>query len=148
MSVETFAKRMTTIRLSYDNIHTASILTRDRIGRRLRVDLSLHPTIGLLLRVSDFAVPGWDLLARSRWSNVDAVVNRWDLGIPPNSPIAVMMIEGANRQPDLTELVAAGDLFGERLFEAGEPGERRRHMILDVVEPCVADRSCASLSDE
>lgn len=134
---------------SFGNIQTASILTRAELGDDCVLISRYTPQSGYYseCRISPFQE--WDLseASDSLGATLDAVVNRWDLGIPPDSPIAVMMIEDAIRQPDLTELVEAGDLLGERLFEAGEPGERNRHMILDVVEPCVADRSCPSFRD-
>ncbi|MGA7757175.1 MAG: hypothetical protein WCA57_04970, partial [Ilumatobacteraceae bacterium] len=88
----------------------------------------------------------WDLEdeAESLARSVDAVVNRWELGVPPDAPLAVMLVEGAIRQPDLTALTERRDLFGERLFEVGTPGRFRDHVIVETVAPCVSLRSCDS----
>ena len=53
-----------------------------------------------------------------------------------------MLVEQANRQPDFTELTERTDLFGEQLFEAGDPEKYRDHVIVLTVDPCVSERSC------
>jgi hypothetical protein len=74
--------------------------------------------------------------------SVDRVIERWDLGVPPDAPIAVMLVEQANRQPDFAELTERTDLFGERLFEAGTSEQYRNHVIVLTVDPCVSGRTC------
>ncbi|MGA9276948.1 ArnT family glycosyltransferase [Ilumatobacter sp.] len=136
--------------VAYSNLRSASLLTRQQLGDECVLISRFTPQAGYYsqCRISPFL--DWDLPQAhdSLAVTIDAVVDRWDLGIPPDSPIAVMLVEQAIRQPDLSELTDQDDLFGERLDEAGEPGQRGRYMILDVVEPCVADRSCPSFSAE
>jgi 4-amino-4-deoxy-L-arabinose transferase-like glycosyltransferase len=135
---------------SYDNVRAASIVTREQLGDDCVLISRYTPQAGYYseCRISPFQ--SWDLPAAqdSFGSTVDAVVERWDLGVPPSAPIAVMLVDQAIRQPDLNELVSQEDLIGEVIYESGQPGQGRTHLIVGVVEPCVADRSCPSFVGE
>jgi hypothetical protein len=135
---------------TYGNLRSASLISRARLGDDCVLISRYTPQAGYYSQCRIAPFVAWDLpMARdSLGQSVDAVVSRWDLGVPPDSPIAVLLVEQAIRQPALTELAAQPDLFGERLFEAGRPGDRRRHMIVEVVDPCVADRSCPSFDGD
>lgn len=136
--------------VAYSDLRSASFLARQQLGDECVLISRYTPQAGYYsqCRISPFL--DWDLPQAhdSLAATIDAVVDRWDLGIPPDSPIAVMLVEQAIRQPDLSELIGQDDLFGERLVEAGAPGQHHRYMILDVVDPCVADRSCPSLTSD
>ncbi len=133
----------------YQNIRASSVITHDRLGDSCVLISRYTPQAGYYsgCRVAPFEGFGLpderDALAKS----VEEAIELFQLGSPPDAPIAAMLIERAIRQPDLTALGEHPDLFGERLFEAGRPGQFRRHIVVDVVEPCVADQSCPSFSE-
>ena len=128
----------------YANIRQASLATNDQLGDSCVLIARYTPQAGYYsgCRIAPF--DDQELPDGSEWLavSVDRVVERWDLGVPPDAPIAVMLVEQANRQPDFTELTERTDLFGERLFEAGDPEKYRDHVIVLTVDPCVSERSC------
>jgi 4-amino-4-deoxy-L-arabinose transferase-like glycosyltransferase len=134
---------------SNSNIALASVTTGERLGDECVLISRYTPQAGYYSECRTVRHLEWQLAPQdSLAASVGFVVDRWDLGVPPTAPVAAMLVEQANRQPDLTALSELDDLFGERVAEVGQPGERRRHIIVDMVEPCVADSSCPSFSDD
>ncbi|MGA7757949.1 MAG: hypothetical protein WCA57_08885 [Ilumatobacteraceae bacterium] len=130
--------------LLYANIRQASLATNDQLGDSCVLIARYTPQAGYYSRCRIAPFDDQELPDGSEWLtvSVDRVVERWDLGVPPDAPIAVMLVEQANRQPDFTELTERTDLFGEQLFEAGDPEKYRDHVIVLTVDPCVSERSC------
>lgn len=130
--------------VAHGAVRSASVVARQELGDECVLISRYTPQAGYYSRCRISPFHEWDLpQARdSLGVTIDQVVARWNLGIPPDSPIATLLVEQAIRQPDLAELTTQDGLLGERLFEAGQPGEARRYTVLHVVEPCVADRSC------
>lgn len=130
------------------NIRAASVAARDALGDDCVLLARFTPQAGYYseCEIVPFqeweGIPAEETLARA----IDVPRDRGRLGEPPYQRIAVMLVEGANRQPDVTEISEHPDLFGDRIFTAGEPGDRR-YTIVEIVEPCVIDRSCPSLSN-
>ena len=133
----------------YGNIRQASLATNDELGDSCVLIARYTPQAGYYSRCRIAPFDDQELPDGSDWFavSVDRVIERWDLGIPPDSPIAVMLVEQANRQPDFTELAERTDLFGERLFEAGTPEQYRNHVIVLTVDPCVSDRTCETFRE-
>ncbi|MGB9345722.1 MAG: hypothetical protein WCA90_06795 [Ilumatobacteraceae bacterium] len=131
---------------AYDNIRQASLVTHDQLGDSCVLIARYTPQAGYYSQCRIAPFQAWDLEdeAESLALSVDAVVARWELGAPPDAPLAVMLVERAIRQPDLTALTERRDLFDERLFEVGTPGRFREHVIVETVAPCVSLRSCDS----
>jgi 4-amino-4-deoxy-L-arabinose transferase-like glycosyltransferase len=131
---------------AYDNIRQASLVTHDQLGESCVLIARYTPQAGYYSRCRIAPFQAWDLddPTESLALSVDAVVDRWNLGTPPDAPVAVMLVEGAIRQPDLTALADQAELYGERLFEVGTPGQFRQHVIVETVAPCVSLRSCDS----
>ena len=132
--------------LLYANIRDASLVTQDRLGDECVLISRYTPQAGYYSECRIAPFDEVELTDSVEWLAVSVgdVVDRWDLGIPPDAPIAVMLVDQANRQPDSTELTERTDLFGERLFEAGDPERYRDHVVVLTVDRCVADRSCDS----
>ena len=131
---------------SSGRIREASIVTGDRLGESCVLIARYTPQAGFYSGCRTDRFWGFDQpdASASLGRSVDTVIERWGLGVPPEAPIAVMLVEQATRQPDLTELTDQPDLFGERIYESGTPGRPRDHIIVETVDPCVSDRSCAS----
>jgi 4-amino-4-deoxy-L-arabinose transferase-like glycosyltransferase len=131
---------------AYDNIRQASLVTYDQLGESCVLIARYTPQAGYYSRCRIAPFQDWDLddPAESLARSVDAVVDRWDLGTPPDAPVAVMLVEGAIRQPELTALAGQRELFDERLFEVGPPGRFRQHVIVETVAPCVSLRNCGT----
>jgi hypothetical protein len=125
-------------------IRDASIATRDRLGDSCVLIARYTPQAGYYSECRIDRFWGFERLDApgSLGYSVDTVIERWGLGVPPDAPVAVMLVEQATRQPDLAELMEHPDLFGERIFETGTPGRAREHIVVETVDPCVSDRSC------
>lgn len=128
----------------YANIRQASLVTNDQLGDSCVLIARYTPQAGYYSHCRIAPFDDQELPDGSDWLavSVDRVIERWDLGVPPDAPIAVMLVEQANRQPDFAELTERTDLFGERLFEAGTSEQYRNHVIVLTVDPCVPDRTC------
>jgi 4-amino-4-deoxy-L-arabinose transferase-like glycosyltransferase len=134
---------------AYGNIRTASVVTQERLGDSCILIARYTPQAGYYSRCRIVPFQGWDLdEAESLALSVEAALDIWDLDSPPDDPFAAMLVERAIRQPDLTEMIAHRDLFDGRLFEAGEPGRFRDHVVVEVVAPCVPERTCPSFGDD
>jgi 4-amino-4-deoxy-L-arabinose transferase-like glycosyltransferase len=129
---------------AYDNIRQASLVTNDQLGDSCVLIARYTPQAGYYSRCRIAPFQAWDLddPTESLALSVDAVIDRWDLGTPPEAPVAVMLVEGAIRQPDLASLAEQRELYGERLFEVGTPGRFREYVIVETVAPCVSLGSC------
>ena len=130
----------------YANIREASLVTHDQLGESCVLIARYTPQAGYYSRCRIAPFDAQELPDDAEWLavSVERVIDRWDLGVPPDAPIAVMLVEQANRQPDFTTLTGRTDFFGERVFEAGTPEKYRTHVIVLTVDPCVSERSCAS----
>ena len=130
----------------YSNIREASLATHDQLGESCVLIARYTPQAGYYSRCRIAPFDDQELSDESEWLavSVERVVDRWDLGVPPDAPIAVMLVEQANRQPDFTALTERPDLFGELVFEAGSPEKYRDHVIVLTVDPCVSERTCGS----
>jgi hypothetical protein len=128
----------------YANIRQASLVTNDQLGDACVLLARYTPQAGYYSHCRIAPFDDQELPDGSDWLavSVDRVIGRWDLGVPPDTPIAVMLVEQANRQPDFAELTERTDLFGERLFEAGTSEQYRNHVIVLTVDPCVSGRTC------
>jgi 4-amino-4-deoxy-L-arabinose transferase-like glycosyltransferase len=130
--------------LLYANILDASLVTFDQVGESCVLIARYTPQAGYYsrCRIAPFDDQDWPDDAEWLAASVDNVINRWDLGVPPDAPIAVMLVRQANRQPDSTTLTERADLFVERVFEAGSPEKYRDQVTVLIVDPCVSERSC------
>ena len=130
------------------NIRAAAVATGEALGESCVLVARFTPQAGyysecLMAPFQEWEdIPAADSLARA----VNTPIDRGRLGDPPYPPVAVMLVEGVNRQPDVGELLASPDLFTGEIFSAGEAGERR-HTVVQVIDPCVFDRTCASLTE-
>ncbi len=133
---------------SGQNIRSAAIATGDALGDSCVLVARYTPQAGyysgcLMAPFQEWeGIPAPESLARAIITPID----RGHLGDPPYPPIAVMLVEGVNRQPDLDELLRTPDLFGTEIFSAGEPGQRR-YTLVRVVAPCVIDRTCPAFRE-
>jgi hypothetical protein len=130
----------------YGNIRAASLVTYDQLGESCVLISRYTPQAGYYSRCRIAPFDDEDPSDDLEWFAVSVgnVVDRWELGVPPDAPIAVMLIEQANRQPDFTALTEQADLFGVRLFEAGSPETYRNHVVVLTVDPCVSEQTCDS----
>lgn len=56
--------------------------------------------------------------------------------------VGVFVVESGKRQPPDEVFDSAPSLDRRRLFEHGEPGARRRHSWVQLIEPCAWERTC------
>lgn len=129
------------------NIRAAAVTAGEALGESCVLVARFTPQAGYYSQCLMAPFQEWedidaaDSLARA----IGTPIDRGRLGEPPYPPVAVMLVEGVNRQPVLDDLTAMPDLFTSEIFSIGEPGERR-HTVVRVLDPCVFDRTCPSLT--
>ena len=131
------------------NIRAAAVATGDALGESCVLVARFTPQAGYYSECLMAPFQEWEDIAaaESLARAVITPIDRGRLGDPPYPPVAVMLVEGANRQPAVDELSALPDLFTSEIFSAGEPGERR-YTVVRVIDPCVFDRTCASFTEK
>lgn len=129
------------------HIRAAATATGDTLGPSCVLFARATPQSGYYSECLAFPFQEWKDIpaADAVGAAVNPPVDRKNLGDPPYPTMAVMLVEGVNRQPALDELSTQTDLFTSEIFSDGEPGERR-HTVVRVLDTCVIDRSCASFT--
>jgi hypothetical protein len=136
---------------SFQEIRSASAQTGRELGPNCLLVTSYAPQVGYYsgCKVWVFAplVPARE--GASPMSSLDLTVPRrlddvqddFDLDLAGYA-IGVLIVESGKRQPLNVEFDDSATLDETRLFEHGEPGDRRRHVWLQLVEPCALADAC------
>jgi 4-amino-4-deoxy-L-arabinose transferase-like glycosyltransferase len=133
--------------ISGRNIRAAAVATGNALGDSCVLVARYTPQAGYYSGCLMAPFQEWEDIAaaESLARAVRTPIDRGRLGDPPYPAIAVMLVEGVNRQPAVDELSASPDLFTSEIFSVGEPGERR-YTVVRVIDPCVIDRTCVSFT--
>ena len=131
------------------HIRAAAVATGDALGESCVLFARYTPQAGYYSECLAFPFQEWEDIAAadSLAQALDPPIDRGSLGDPPYPPMAVMLVEGVNRQPAVDELSALPDLFAGEISSVGELGERR-YTVVRVIDPCVIDRTCASFTEK
>lgn len=133
---------------AYANIRQASVYTGEQLGDDCQLIARYTPQAGYYsgCEIFPFTRVSPDDPANDLASAAEAITDNGSYGSAVESGgLAVMYVERAIRQPELTLAISLDDLYARRLIELGEPEDRRQHVIVEVVASCVADFSCPSI---
>jgi hypothetical protein len=134
---------------SFQEIRSASTHTGRELGPNCLLITSYSPQVGYYsgckvwvfvpeVPARDGTVSSLDLAVPRRLDDV-----RDDLGLDlAGYAIGVLIVESGKRQPPDVDFDDSATLDETRLFEYGEPGDRRRHVWLQLVEPCALADTC------